>query len=320
MRVVLLLSFLECFLILAEVNGIIIEGIAGRVDDGLIFISDVIKEMMVDSRDTRILNLKKEKFVVAYSNCLEKLIEKNLIMIEYAHIPEQYKITSSSVDRRISEIVSARFNGDMNKFMMALRENNIVYEEWKKDLEGQLIIELMKTINVSRFIVIPDGKIKEEYEKNRDKYITPSLVKISIITLPDNEEGRRKAEEILSRLRSGEDFSALARQFSVDSYSGGGGVRDWCEIGMLRKEISEVVKQLNLGEVSDIVCGGGNLYLVRLDDKKEGGMRNFCEIWEELFNEVYTRQIKQIYSIWMDDIKSKHFMHRNEIFILDEDK
>ncbi len=95
-------------------------------------------------------------------------------------------------------------------------------------------------------------------------------------------EKRRQAEGALARLRSGEDFAALARELSEDSSKENGG-----DLGFLTREqmvppFAEVAFSLPPGETSGIVETQFGFHIVRVEEKRPGQSTPLAEVREEI--------------------------------------
>jgi len=66
--------------------------------------------------------------------------------------------------------------------------------------------ELASKINIT------ETDIQTYYTANKDQFIEPATARISHILVDDEQ----KAKELISRIKSGEDFAELARQFTQD--------------------------------------------------------------------------------------------------------
>lgn len=79
--------------------------------------------------------------------------------------------------------------------------------------------------------------------------------------------GEERAKELKARLEAGEDFSALAREFSEDKVSKErGGELGWLPKGV-RPEFDEVAFRLEIGKISDPIPTSEGFYILKVADK-----------------------------------------------------
>jgi parvulin-like peptidyl-prolyl isomerase len=85
----------------------------------------------------------------------------------------------------------------------------------------------------------------------------------------DSKQARTRAEEVLQRVRKGEDFAALAREFSADpSNKNQGGDLGWFGRGVMVKPFEDAAFALKPGETSGLVETQFGLHIIRLDERR----------------------------------------------------
>lgn len=82
----------------------------------------------------------------------------------------------------------------------------------------------------------------------------------------DRETRRAEMEKILARAKAGEDFSALARQFSEDGSAPQGGDLGFFGRGQMVQPFEDAVFSLQKGGISDIVETPFGLHIIKLED------------------------------------------------------
>ncbi|MFL6229926.1 MAG: peptidylprolyl isomerase [Pyrinomonadaceae bacterium] len=88
----------------------------------------------------------------------------------------------------------------------------------------------------------------------------------------DPKKVREKAEEILRRAQAGEDFAALAREFSDDTGSKPqGGDLGWFGRGMMVKPFEDAAFALKPGELSGVVESQFGFHVIKLEERRAAG-------------------------------------------------
>lgn len=108
----------------------------------------------------------------------------------------------------------------------------------------------------------------------------------------DTKAARQKAEDILKRVRAGEDFAALATQFSEDPGSRAqGGDLGWFSRGEMVKEFEDAAFALKEGEVSGIVESPFGYHIIKVE-----GRRRQMNDANAVVEQVHARHILVLYS------------------------
>lgn len=96
---------------------------------------------------------------------------------------------------------------------------------------------------------------------------------ISPSEIRTEQQARRLAEDLYQQIRDGEDFSALARQYSDDNMSVvAGGEMGWTSLGSLSPAFREQVNQLETGELSEPFQTESGWHIAEVMDRRERDM------------------------------------------------
>ena len=186
--------------------------------------------------------------------------------------PERYRATVNVSDAE----VAAWFKANESRFLTP-ETVRLQYAELRLE-------------QVAAGVAVADSDLQERFAKNRDSYVEPEKRRARhiLVTVENGDEAaaQKAAEAILVRLRAGEDFAALATQFSKDTGSAGeGGDLGWSERSAFVGPFADSVFSLKQGELSGPVKTEFGYHLIRLDGIQPGRSRSFDEVRAELEGE-----------------------------------
>lgn len=116
---------------------------------------------------------------------------------------------------------------------------------------------VLRTADLKKEVAVRDGEIEKYYRDNAAQFQEPETLQASRIWLPytaaDKDAVLAQARDLRKRAAGGEDFAALARQFSKDDKAAAGGdwgLYDWRSLSAAE---TGAAAKLDAGAVSDVV-------------------------------------------------------------------
>lgn len=130
------------------------------------------------------------------------------------------------------EQIRSRFDGDTEQYLKTLHGQKLTQEQFQKKIAARLKQTEQLYRATAQAAEASDEDLKTYYNLIRDQLTPPDLRKtrhIFLATLNREEaQVRQTAETLLERLKAGESFSRLAREFSEDERSApAGGELGW---------------------------------------------------------------------------------------------
>jgi len=213
----------------------------------------------------------------------QKLIEKNPQLKE--NILQQY--IQGIVISKLAKKKGFDKNPELKEQLEMIKDNYIAIEYLKKEVTNK--------------VEVSEEDIKAYYESHKDEFKTPEMVRsrhILIKTDPsasdnDKKKAKEKAEEILKKIKAGEDFAKLASDVSDDTGSKPkGGELGFFPKGRMVKSFEDAAFSLKPGEVSGIVETQFGYHIIKVEEKKEPGMEPFDTAKEKIKQKLLQERTK----------------------------
>ena len=130
----------------------------------------------------------------------------------------------------------------------------------------------VETRKVQETVKVPEGDAEKFYREHMDNYRVPERVSASHILLKADQkdagkmdEARKKAEDLLKKLKAGADFVAMAKQYSDDKGSAAnGGVLGWVIRKQTVPEFEKAAFSLQPGALSDPVQTVYGIHIIKV--------------------------------------------------------
>jgi peptidyl-prolyl cis-trans isomerase D len=154
---------------------------------------------------------------------------------------------------------------------------------------------LLDVEKVREQLKVPEADIQAFYQQNLAQYQTPEEVRASHILLKtegkDEAEVRARAEDVLKRAKAGEDFAALAKEYSEDeSNSASGGDLNYFPRGAMVPEFEQVAFTLKPGDMSDLVKTSFGFHIIKVVDHRQATTRPLEDVRAEIEDQVKWQQ------------------------------
>ncbi|MBN1974771.1 MAG: peptidylprolyl isomerase [Sedimentisphaerales bacterium] len=199
-----------------------------------------------------------------------------------------------------------QFGGDEAKAEDAIKKNWHNRENYKKLLRTQILTQWYVSLQKTEIGFIPYRQLIRKYESMKDENfaITPEIEFRSIDILPANLEisdpnmDRRKyaedfANELYTKLKSGENFAELAKQYSHGHRKQFGGLWEPINPNSLASPYDAIAKAaLNMqpGEISQPIKTEPFIFIIKLEKKISAGYVPFEEVQKQVREAVIEEQ------------------------------
>lgn len=225
----------------------------------------------------------------------QQLIDESLVELIGSELIYQkakasnFKATEAEVQAEFKSF-SKTFASDA-EMNLALSNRGLDRTGLMRELERNLTMRKYVDETIAKKIVVTPAEVSEYHQKNPEEFQHPDLVRTShiLITVPDGATAeqdhlaRQRAESILARLKKGEDFAKLAKEYSTDITASQGGDVGLTPKGQLAPEYEDAAFALSVGGVvREPVRTRFGYHIIKVTEKKKAGAFTLAEVQQRL--------------------------------------
>ena len=196
-----------------------------------------------------------------------------------------------------------------------MKSEGITYEKYHEKVKQDL--ERLNLINseVKSKIIIREEQLGQYYDKHKEEFSSVGEVHLANIFLmkkdPKDEdeiqELSQKGETILARLRKGEDFAKLAKEFSQGPGANEGGDLGLFKTDQLEPLIRKILDNLPEGGISDLIVRPNGIQIIKLIERKEAKVKSFEEVMDAIYADLYNAEVNKRYMSWIKGLRKSYY-------------
>jgi peptidyl-prolyl cis-trans isomerase SurA len=250
----------------------------------------------------------------AEKSVLKGIIENKMLDQESKKYAD--KIEDSQVSQYIQSIEEQNHISDQ-QFRDQLVQNGLTYDEFRKHARDELARMAMLQDEVRSKVVVPQSEIEAYYKSHPDEFqISKERLKLAqiLIAVPANAKpdqiaaAKSKADEVHAKAVKGQDFAALASQYSDDDSKSKGGELGYFAPGEIMPQIEKAVENLKPGEISPVVRSDFGFHILKVEAHEKPGMQPLNqETKDKIRDKLATQTAKDRFQSWVEnDLVKEH--------------
>src|SRR6266498_553731 len=257
-----------------------------------------------------------QKLTEAMNDTLERLVERQLILHEFA--TAGYVLPETVIDEYVEERIRGQFR-DRVTLTKSLQGEGSNYEKFRQEMRDRFIESQMRIKNISGELIISPHKIESYYVAHTNEYKMDDEVKLRMIVLTNSPymapaQIRQLARGIIAKIKEGAAFTEMAAVYSQGRQGREGGDWGWVQkfdrdgALVLRKELADVAFALKPGELSGAIETPEAFYLMLVEDKRLAHVKAMSEVRGEIERNMLTQERERIQKQWIERLKQKTFV------------
>ncbi|AXS60111.1 peptidylprolyl isomerase [Bacillus velezensis] len=188
-------------------------------------------------------------------------------LVQEKVLAKKYKVTDKEIDNKLKE-----YKTQLGDQYSALKQQ--YGEDYLKD---QVKYELLAQKAAKDNIKVTDSETKEYYDGLKGK------IRASHILVAD----KKTADEVEKKLKKGEKFETLAKEYSTDNSKDSGGDLGWFDKKSMDETFSKAAFGLKVGQVSDPVKTKFGYHIIKKTEERG----KYDDMKKELKEEVLKQKL-----------------------------
>ena len=241
---------------------------------------------------------------------LDELIDRAIIFTEFKDRVRSFP--DYQIENEVKRVVQNVYNGDEQLFKKYLKATNLTRDQFKEQQRKELLVQIVRAQQFGDVAVPKENELREEYGRwsitNRDR--AKDLGTYRRIYLHKSRGGGpfsqlKLAEDIVKKLKNGEDFNDLAKRYSNGSHAEQGGV--WKDIPRtdLAMEFGTLLFETSGSEIMGPLEDQIGFSIVQVMERKLGPAKPFLEVRDEVQRRVISDKKKSNYQKWMKKMRAR---------------
>ncbi len=292
------------------------NGIVAVAEEKIITVADVMQyigplmdQVRKSAKDDKDFQQQLEQL---QDSAIQDLIDRVLIVKEFRK-DEKRNIPHHYVDNAIADEIAERFEGDRSKYLAYLKSKGQTQRDYRKEKEEDIIFSYMQGQQKKSQSLISPVRIETYYNENKDRFYREDEVHLRLIQLTRTESETdttltEKSNLILARLKAGEKFEDLAKEFSNDMKRSKGGDWGWMKRSDFKKEFSEPAFELKKGDTSKMILLPEGAFLLFAEDRKFSGIQPIDEVRDQIERLLVQQMGRSTQEKWLERLRRNGYI------------
>ncbi len=291
---------------------VLLDRVVAVVNKEVITWSDLYKMMESEATD-QVKKLSDEERTKIFKDneavFLDKLIDVRLQIQEAKRLG--IGVTTEDIKETI-ENIKKKYSLTDQTLEESLKKEGLNLEDYKKKLSDQILISQFINQHIRNKIVISEEEVKKYIKADKESFSNDEAFKLRQIFFkgPKDDAEKKVIEEkaslVVQRLKAGEDFETLAKEYSEDPSGKHGGDLGYIKKNYMAKEFVEVLQKMKPGDFSEPFWTESGLHIIKLDEKPPS--LNAAEIEANVRKHLVEERFLDKYKSYVKGLREKAYI------------
>ncbi|MHB8173928.1 MAG: peptidylprolyl isomerase [Nitrospirota bacterium] len=223
------------------------------------------------------------------------------------YLSEARRLKILAAPGEVDERLRKESSGYGKSFGGMLKQEGMTIADYRKEAEKDIIIEKLLSSQVYSRVLVTRAQAEAYCRDNSKKFWKGKELHVRQIVV----ESPREAREILSEIKHGADFAALARKWSLSPDAANGGDLGWIERGGMPPEFESAIWRLKKGSTSVIIKTLYGYHIFKVEGLRKAGPPSPREA-EAIAVKTLSRAMgEELFRKWNSRLQARTKVHVN---------
>ncbi len=246
-------------------------------------------------------------------NVLRDLIDQSLLV---QRAKDMGVSVEPEVIKQLDQIRIQNNLSSMEDLEKAVSGQGLNWEDFKNNIRNGLLTRRVIGNEVGSHLSIGKEEIAKYYQEHQKEFVRREQValrEILVGTAGKSEaeilELQKKAENLLNRVRNGEDFGELAKRFSDDKETAKqNGFLGEYQRGALAKELEEAVFKLKKNQTTDVIQTKQGFLILQVLEHYDEGEQPLAKVEPEIMDKLYGERMEPALRNYLKTLREQSYV------------
>jgi peptidyl-prolyl cis-trans isomerase SurA len=203
----------------------------------------------------------------------------------------------------------------MEKLEAAVTKEGLNWDDFKNNIRNKLLTQEVIRREVGSHINIGHDEAMKYYQEHKKEFVKPEQVALRAIEISTEgkkeselPELKKKAEDLLRRIKDGEDFSTLAKRFSDGGTAQQGGYLGIYKRGELSKQLEDQVFTMKKNQLTDVIETKQGFLILQVLERYEEGEQPFEKVENEIMDHLYSERMEPALREYLKTLREQSYV------------
>jgi parvulin-like peptidyl-prolyl isomerase len=198
------------------------------------------------------------------------------------------------------------FGGDEARADEALKKRGMDRKSFKERQKKLIIIQSYIGSKMPRYQPATYRELMDRYNRMKDKFFSkPAQIRFRLIDIEPaklditdpnqdrRQEARRLADELIGRIKGGEDFGTLAHKYSHGPMREFGGLWQSVQPGSLASPydvLAAEAEKIGPGQIAGPIETADHIFIMKLEEKQSASYEPFEKVQRQVEDKIFSEQ------------------------------